>query len=66
MQSLPVPAEATIAELIQTITSASTVSRLQAIKLPILEAQRLGAKQKLRELTVQYEHLKQLLCQQLR
>ena len=64
MQSLPEASEATIDELIQTITSASTVSRLQAIKQAITEAQRLGDKQKQGELTVQYVNLMKLLKQQ--
>lgn len=64
MQVLPEATEATIDELIQTITSASTVERLQAIKQAITEAQRLGDKQKLGELTVQYVNLMKLLKQQ--
>ena len=48
MRVLPEATEATIDELIQTITSASTVERLQAINEAITEAQRLGDKQKLR------------------
>ncbi|MDB7767743.1 hypothetical protein PND46_01605 [Lacticaseibacillus rhamnosus] len=42
----------------------TTVSRLQAIKQAITEAQRLGDKQKQGELTVQYVNLMKLLKQQ--
>lgn len=61
MQTLPEDSEATIDELIQTNSSAYTVSRLQAIKTAITEAQRLGEQQKTGELTVTYvNHLKLL------